>query len=89
MPAEPGDYLTQSIATENSHTQRVDDPSRLGVELVQTVLEKFDLCRRRIRSHDQLWSRHHVAGQNVQAVIRTLSCKNSGAKSAPLGHVTV
>ena len=60
VPAEAGDDLTLSIATENSKTQRIDDPGRLGVELVQTVLEKVDLCWRRIRSHDQLWSRHSV-----------------------------
>src|SRR4029453_12219112 len=61
VPAEPGDYLTLSIATENSKTQRVDDPSRLRVELVQTMLEKVDVCRRRIHSHDHLWNRHRVA----------------------------
>jgi len=44
VPAEPGDYLTLSIATENSNTQCIDDSSHLGVELVQTVLEKVDLC---------------------------------------------
>jgi len=60
VAAEPGDDLTLSIATENSETQRIDDRSRLGVELVQTVLEKVDLCSRRIRSYDQLWRRHSV-----------------------------
>jgi len=44
VPAEPGDDLTLSIATENSDPQRIDDSSHLGVELVQTVLEKVDLC---------------------------------------------
>ena len=34
VPAEPSDYLTLSIATENSNTQRIDDSSRLGVEFV-------------------------------------------------------
>ena len=34
VPAEPGDYLILSIATENSNTQRIVDSSRLGVELV-------------------------------------------------------
>jgi len=34
VPAEPSDYLTLSIATENSNTQRIVDSSRLGVELV-------------------------------------------------------
>ena len=61
VPAEPGDDLTLSIAPENRETQRIDDPSRLGVELVQTAFEKVDLCWRRIRSHDQLCSRHSVA----------------------------
>jgi hypothetical protein len=60
VPAEAGDDLILRIATENSKTQRIDDPSRLGVELVQTVLEKVDLCWRRIRSHDQFWSCHGV-----------------------------
>jgi hypothetical protein len=44
VPADPGDYLTLSIATENSNSQRIVDSSHLGVELVQTVLEKVDLC---------------------------------------------
>jgi hypothetical protein len=60
VPAEPGDDLTLSIATENRETQRIGDPSRLGVELVETALEKVDLGWRRIRSHNQLWSRHSV-----------------------------
>ena len=60
VPAEPGDQVTLSIATEHSKTQRIDDPGRPGVELVQTTLEKVDLCWRRIRSHNQLWSCHSV-----------------------------
>ena len=60
VPAEPGDHLALSIATEHRDTQRIDDPSRLCVELVQTVLEKVDFCWRRIRSYDQFWSRHSV-----------------------------
>ena len=42
VPAEPGDYRTLSIATKNGKTQRIDEPCRLRVELVQTVLEKVD-----------------------------------------------
>ena len=34
VPAEPGDYFTLSIATENSNTQHIVDSSRLGIELV-------------------------------------------------------
>ena len=34
VPAEPGDYLTLSTATENSNAQRIVDSSRLGVEFV-------------------------------------------------------
>src|SRR5436190_1947936 len=44
VPAESGDDFTLSIATEDRHTHRVDDPGGLGVELVQTLLEKVDLC---------------------------------------------
>jgi hypothetical protein len=58
VPAEPGDDLTLSVAAENSNTQRVVDSSHPGVELVQTLLEKIDLCWRRIRSHNELWGRH-------------------------------
>ena len=50
VPAESGDDLTLSIATENRNTQRVDDASGLGVELVQTVLEKVDFRQGRIES---------------------------------------
>lgn len=34
VPAEAGDDLTLSIASEDSNAQRVVDPRRLGVELV-------------------------------------------------------
>jgi hypothetical protein len=43
VSTEPGDYLTLSIATKNSKTQRIDDSGHAGVELVQPVLQKADL----------------------------------------------
>ena len=58
MPAESSDELALGIATEHSQSQRVDDPGRLGVELVKPMLENVDLCQRRIRTHDQFLSRH-------------------------------
>ena len=44
VTAEPGGYLTLSIATENRNTRRIIDSGRLSVELVQAVLQKVDLC---------------------------------------------
>ena len=60
MSAEPSDHLTPDIATKNSETQGIDNASRLGVELVEAILEKVNLGWRRIRSHDQLWACHSV-----------------------------
>ena len=66
MAAEPGNDLTLSIAAKHRETHGIDDPGRLGVEFVQATLEKINLCRRRIRSHDQLWVCH--------SLLRCLNC---------------
>jgi hypothetical protein len=52
VAAEPGDDLVLIVTLENRKTQRVTDPSRLGVEFVEPILEQPDLCGGWIRSYD-------------------------------------
>ena len=60
VSAESGDYFSMLIPTEDGKTQRVDDASRLGVELVEPILKKPDLRWRRVRAHDEVRASHGV-----------------------------
>ena len=60
VSAESGDHFSVLIPTEDGKTQRVDDASRLGVELVELILKKPDLRWRRVRAHDELRASHDV-----------------------------
>jgi hypothetical protein len=44
VAAEPGDDFVLIVTLEDRKTQRVTDPSRLGVEFIEPILKQPDLC---------------------------------------------
>jgi hypothetical protein len=52
VAAEPGDDFVLIVTLEDRKTQRVTDPSRLGVEFIEPILKQPDLCGGWIRSYD-------------------------------------
>ena len=60
VAAEPADDFVLIVTLEDRKTQRVTDPSRLGVEFIKPILKQPDLCGGWIRSYAWLRRLHRV-----------------------------